>query len=374
MSGRGSAPDLMQRYAAAAAAGGFSDDPAQRAALAPLERLRTELAQSERVSFTARLLRRFSGPAGHGAAPRGVYLWGSVGRGKTWLMDLFFESVATPRKRRSHFHRFMQGVHAGLRRHRDRAEPLAAVADDLAAEVRLICLDELFVSDIADAMLLGGLFTQLVDRGVTLVFTSNVPPSGLYRDGLQRQRFLPAVALLERHCEVVGVDGGSDYRLRQLTRAPIWLQGGSATAAAMLAEVFEDLADGPGTAGGAVTVEGRDIPVVRACDNVVWFDFRALCEGPRSQDDYVALAREFQTVLLSDVPVFDGTGTSDDAARRFIALVDEFYDRRVNLVVSAAAAPSQLYRGDRLAFEFERTASRLVEMQSEEYLASSHRA
>lgn len=373
MTGTGTGPDLAQRYAAAAAAGGFSDDPAQRTALAALERLRRDLAQAERVSLAARLLRRFSGPAGHGAPPRGVYLWGSVGRGKTWLMDLFYDSVATPRKRRSHFHRFMQGVHAGLRRHRDREDPLAAVAADLAAEIRLLCLDELFVSDIADAMLLGGLFTHLVDRGVTLVTTSNVPPSGLYRDGLQRQRFLPAIALLERHCEPVCVDGGSDYRLRQLTRAPIWLQAGNATTDAALAEIFEDLADGPGTIGGTVTVEGRPIPVVRACDNVVWFGFAALCEGPRSQDDYVSVAREFQTVLLSDVPVFDASGTGDDAARRFIALVDEFYDRRVNLVVSAAAAPTQLYRGSRLAFEFERTASRLIEMQSEEYLASGHR-
>lgn len=373
MTQRGSGRDLLQRYEEAAAAGGFSDDPAQRAALRALERLRAELAAAERISLTARLLRRFSGPSGHGAAPRGVYLWGGVGRGKTWLMDLFFGSVATPRKHRSHFHRFMQGVHAGLRRHRDREDPLAAVAADLGAEARLICLDELSVSDIADAMLLGGLFTHLVDSGVTLVTTSNVPPSGLYRDGLQRQRFLPAIALLERHCELVCVDGGSDYRLRQLTRAPIWLQAGTATTGDLLAEMFEDLADGPGTTGGTVAIEGRDIPVVRACDNVVWFDFRALCEGPRSQDDYVSIAREYQTVLLSDVPVFDGKGTSEDAARRFIALVDEFYDRRVNLVVSAAAAPTQLYRGSRLAFEFERTASRLIEMQSEEYLASEHR-
>jgi cell division protein ZapE len=267
----------------------------------------------------------------------------------------------------------MQGVHAGLRRHHDRSAPLSAVAADLAAEARLLCLDELFVSDIADAMLLGGLFTELVDRGVTLVFTSNVSPAGLYRDGLQRQRFLPAIELLERHCEIVCVDGGSDYRLRQLTRAPIWLQGGSTMADAQMIDIFEDLADGAGTIGGTLSVEGREIPVLRSCDNVAWFDFAALCEGPRSQNDYVSLAREFQSVLLSGVPVFDGRGNSDNAARRFIALVDELYDRRVNLVVSAAVAPSQLYRGSRLAFEFERTASRLVEMQSEEYLASGHR-
>jgi cell division protein ZapE len=288
-------------------------------------------------------------------------------------MDLLVESMPSVPRQRVHVHRFMQGVHAGLRRHHDRSAPLSAVAADLAAEARLLCLDELFVSDIADAMLLGGLFTELVDRGVTLVFTSNVSPAGLYRDGLQRQRFLPAIELLERHCEIVCVDGGSDYRLRQLTRAPIWLQGGSTMADAQMIDIFEDLADGAGTIGGTLSVEGREIPVLRSCDNVAWFDFAALCEGPRSQNDYVSLAREFQSVLLSGVPVFDGRGNSDNAARRFIALVDEFYDRRVNLVVSAAVAPSQLYRGSRLAFEFERTASRLVEMQSEEYLASGHR-
>jgi cell division protein ZapE len=265
----------------------------------------------------------------------------------------------------------MQGVHEGLRSHRDEVDPLAAVATDLAARSRLICLDELFVSDIADAMLLAGLFTHLVDRGVTLVFTSNVPPSGLYRDGLQRQRFLPAIALIERHCEVVCVDGGTDYRLRHLTRAPIYLQSDAAHVERALAEIFEDLADGAGHSGGHLEIEGRPIPVIRLSENVVWFDFKALCEGPRSQDDYVGLAREYQSIVLSDVPIF--TRDSEDAARRFIALIDEFYDRRVKLVVSAAAGPSELYRGERLRFEFDRTASRLIEMQSEAYLASAHR-
>jgi cell division protein ZapE len=223
-------------------------------------------------------------------------------------------------------------------------------------------------------MLLGGLFRHLIDRGVTLVLTSNLPPKSLYRDGLQRQRFLPAIALLEAHCDLVCVDGSMDYRLRQLTRAPIYLQSESAHAAAALTEIFEDLADGLGRNQHSIRIEGREIAVIRACDNVAWFDFRVLCEGPRSQNDYVSIAREFQSVIVSGVPVFTGEGGSDDAARRFIALVDEFYDRRVKLIVSAAAAPTQLYRGERLAFEFERTASRLIEMQSEEYLASEHRA
>ncbi|MBM4209121.1 MAG: AFG1 family ATPase [Gammaproteobacteria bacterium] len=362
---------LAYRYASALASSGFSADPAQRAAIDELERLRRELIATKKISLLTRLRRRFSAPEDHAGAVRGVYLWGSVGRGKTWLMDLFFESLPFPRKRRSHFHRFMQSVHEGLRHHRDEVDPLIAVATDIARDTRVLCLDELFVSDIADAMLLGGLFAHLVDRGVTLVFTSNVPPAGLYRNGLQRQRFLPAIALLERHCALVSVDGSTDYRLRQLTRMPIYLQSDSERTSNALTEMFEDLADGLGTTGGSIDVEGRKIEVLRVCDNVVWFDFRALCEGPRSQNDYVSIAREFQTVLLSNVPVF--TAASEDAARRFIAVVDEFYDRRVNLVISAAAAPTQLYQGERLRFEFERTASRLIEMQSEEYLASEHR-
>lgn len=363
---------LADRYAAALATSGFSEDPAQRAAIIALERLRSELLRAENVSLVARMVRRFSNAPGHGEAVRGVYLWGSVGRGKTWLMDLFFESLPFAGKRRSHFHRFMQAVHAGLKTHHSEVDPLAAVAADFAREHRLLCLDELFVNDIADAMLLGGLFAHLVDRGVTLVFTSNVPPTDLYRNGLQRQRFLPAIALIEKHCEIIGVDGSTDYRLRHLTRMPIYLQSDSARASTALADIFEDLADGPGKSGGTIEVEGRHIEVIRVCDNVAWFDFAALCDGPRSQDDYVSIACEFQTVILSDVPVF--TSDAENAARRFIAVVDEFYDRRVKLVISAAAAPTQLYRGERLKFEFERTASRLIEMQSEEYLASEHRA
>lgn len=365
------AQTLTNRYLAALEASGFSIDPAQHQAIAHLERLRSELTANHIEPTIRKMVRRLVGSSSS-AAPKGVYLWGSVGRGKTWIMDLFFDSVALEAKRRSHFHRFIQGVHEGLRRHRDEVDPLAAVATDIAAELRLVCLDELFVSDIADAMLLAGLFTHLVNRGVTLVFTSNVPPSGLYKGGLQRQRFLPAIDLIERHCEVVRVDGETDYRLRQLTRAPIYLRTGEPRVNDSLTAIFEALADGAGHVGGHLDIEGRPISVIRQSDNVVWFDFHAVCEGPRSQDDYVHLAREYQSVLLSDVPVF--TREREDAARRFIALVDEFYDRRVKLVISAAAGPLELYRGERLRFEFERTTSRLIEMQSETYLASEHRS
>ncbi|MFZ9871340.1 MAG: cell division protein ZapE [Steroidobacteraceae bacterium] len=363
-------PDpLLQRYRSALQEAGHTEDAHQREALQSFIRLRHDLLQGEKSAW-----QRIGSRLGFGkpaTTARGLYLWGSVGRGKTWLMDLFYESLPFTEKRRAHFHRFMQSVHAGLKRHREVQDPLRAVAADLSAEARVICLDELFVTDIADAMLLAGLFSHLIERGVTLVFTSNVPPSGLYRDGLQRQRFLPAIDLLEQHCEVLTLDGDTDYRLRQLTQRSIYLDSAAEITSKSLTKFFDDLSDCVQIDAQSIEIEGRDIPVVKLAENVVWFEFNALCEGPRSQNDYVSLAREFQSVLVSNVPVFDAT--TENAARRFIAMVDEFYDRRVNLVISASAAPTELYRGEKLAFEFERTASRLIEMQSEEYLASEHR-
>lgn len=299
-----------------------------------------------------------------------MYLWGAVGRGKTWLMDLFYESVPG-RARRLHFHHFMRDVHAGLRRLRGRIDPLPRMARVLAAETQVLCLDELFVSDIADAMILGGLFEALLDNGVALVMTSNVPPHLLYQDGLQRARFLPAIALLERELTVLCVAGGTDYRLRQLQRRPIYLRSDEPGAAEQMRALFEQLAGDHGETATELQVQGRRLRALQRRGAVVWFSFATLCEGPRSQDDYVELAQEFHTVLLSDVPVLSAP-SQDNAARRFIALIDEFYDQGVKVVLSAAAAPAQLYRGERLRMEFNRTASRLVEMQGEPYLARPH--
>ena len=360
---------LRELYARALGAGGFSADPAQRAALARLDLLRRRLlrARRDRRPRWLRLPWRAAPPA----PPRGLYLWGPVGRGKTWLMDLFFESLPFCGGRRQHFHRFMHDVHAGLAQLRHEADPLERLAATIAGDVRVLGLDELQVTDIADAMILGGLFAALFARGVTLVATSNTAPRDLYKDGLQRARFLPAIALIERHMEVVRVGGASDYRLRELTQAGVYLQSGAPGTQARLETLFARLAQRGARAGGAILIEGRAIAVVCAGPGVVWFEFAALCSGPRSQDDYIEIAREYQSVIVSGVPVLDAG--MDDEARRFIELIDELYDRNVNLIVSAAAPPSGLYRGERLAAPFERTASRLIEMQSTEYLAREHR-
>jgi cell division protein ZapE len=265
----------------------------------------------------------------------------------------------------------MKGVHGRLHELRGLEDPLPRVAAGIAADSRVLCLDELFVSDIADAMILSGLFESLVAQGVSLVFTSNAPPSGLYREGLQRSRFLPAIALLECSCEIVNVDAGTDYRLRQLEKAPLYLDSASRDVDAAMQARFEAIAGTPGNEGGTLEVEGRPVAARRLGPDVAWFDFDAICEGPRGAADYIEIARDFHTVLISDVPVFGAT--SENEARRFITLVDEFYDRNVKLVIAAAAAPDQLYPGERLRFEFDRTRSRLTEMQTHAYLARPHR-
>lgn len=363
---------LRETYERQVAERGFRADPAQLAIVGRLDALRSRLiaAHHARASFAGRLVRavvRRNAPA----LERGLYLWGPVGRGKTWLMDIFYQSLPFPERRRRHFHRFMHDVHAELKSLRDVEAPLEAVAERLASEVRVLCFDELFVTDIADAMILGGLFGGLFRRGVTLVATSNVPPGDLYRDGLQRQRFLPAIELIERHVEVVTAEGDRDYRLRQLTQAGTYLPSMDSNTGGRLRSLFAELSDHADASDGSIEIEGRPIPVVRQSDGAAWFEFDALCGGPRSQEDYIEIARDYQTIVVSGVPVMDTT--REDEARRFIALVDELYDRCVKLVISAAVPPAQLYRGERLVLEFQRTASRLTEMQSEDYLAREHR-
>jgi cell division protein ZapE len=346
-------------------------DAAQRAALGRLEALRTQRIERGRGRFWQRWTRPFSTrPAASGS--RGLYLYGPVGRGKTMLMDLFYDSLRFPQRRRSHFHHFMRDVHERLSRISGRRAPLERVGRELASKYRVLCLDELFVSDIADAMILGALFEALLRHGVVLVITSNVAPAGLYPDGLQRSRFLPTIALLERELELCRLDGGTDYRLQQLKRAPIYLDSHAADTAACMQRLFNELAGDHGEWRTGLVVLGRTVAVIATRADVVWFEFAAICASSRSQNDYVELAQEFRTVMISHVPVFEAP-EQDDAARRFIALVDEFYDQGTKLVVSAAAAPLELYRRGRLRAEFDRTASRLVEMQSLGYLARARR-
>jgi cell division protein ZapE len=354
------------------AAGRLEFDAVQLEAAVRLDRLSATLLKSS-LSIGEKLRTRLPWfPALTARAPqRGLYLWGGVGRGKTMLMDWFYESLRPSTRQRSHFYRFMRQVHAELRSVKQGARPLETVAQRLSKTVRVICLDEFFVADIADAMILAGLLEGLFRRGVTLITTSNTPPQDLYKDGLQRERFLPAIELIQTHVELVDLNGGIDYRLRQLEMAPTYLDSTREQTAAQLRRRFAALAGGSSAGPKLISIEDRDIAAVDTGAGMVWFEFNDLCDGPRSQNDYIELARLYHTIFISNIPEF--SGRNDDAARRFIAAIDEFYDRGVKIVVSAAAAPAALYRGDRLQLEFQRAASRLIEMQTQHYLARQHR-
>ena len=358
---------IQTRYETALHERGIVPDASQHAVLRQCAALTETLA-----STTHRLLRQL-----HLAKPpQGLYLWGGVGRGKTLLMNLFH--AATPGSERSHFYHFMRNVHAELASIKRSAHPLEIVAHRVASRTRVICLDEFFVADIADAMILARLFDGLFRRGVSLVATSNLPPQDLYKDGLQRQRFLPAIELIEAHVSILHLDGGVDYRLRQLEQAPTYMDSRLPGTPAALRQRFAaltgtDSAPPHAAVSGPVTltIEGRTLRAESEAQGTVWFRFSELCEGPRSQNDYIELARLYHTIFIEDIPIF---GRADeDAARRFIMLIDELYDRGVNIVVSAAAPPVMLYRGERLRFEFERAASRLIEMHTHDYLAGQHR-
>ncbi len=285
-------------------------------------------------------------------------------------MDVFYDSLPFAEKRRMHFHRFMRYTHQELRSLQGTPNPLIQVAKNFARSARVLCFDEFFVSDITDAMILAGLLDALFAEGVVLVATSNVEPKNLYKDGLQRSKFLPAIALLEQQTEIVNVDGGVDYRLRALESAELFHYPLDPAADISLAKSFAAISPDEGKDDVSLEIEGREIFARRCGDGVVWFDFPAICEGPRSQNDYIEVAMMFQTVLISNVPIF--TAKKEDAARRFISLVDEFYDHNVKLILSAETTILELYQGERLTFEFERTASRLQEMQSHDYLTHEH--
>ena len=357
-------------YEARLAAGEFQQDPAQAQVVALLDDLYQRLSQREQPRGLSALLGKLRGSKVE--PERGLYLWGGVGRGKTMLMDLFYDCLPEDRRLRIHFHRFMRRVHDGLNEWSGTPDPLRKVAAGIAAEADVLCFDEFFVSDIGDAMILAEVLGELFNLGVTLVATSNVEPQNLYENGLQRRRFLPAIDLLYQHTQVHHIDDGLDFRLRALQQAQIYHFPLDQAAEQSLRRSFLALAPHEPEEGVILEIENRPIQTRMVAEDVVWFDFAEVCEGPRSQNDYIEMAMVYHAVLLSNVPVL--TILKENAARRFISLVDEFYDHGVKLIISAEVGITELYQGERLRFEFERTESRLLEMQSQEYLSGSHRA
>jgi cell division protein ZapE len=352
-------------YEAALAERGYRSDDAQQAAVVALERCEREWAEYKarrRNALTKLIVRP--------PIPRGVYMWGGVGRGKSFLMDCFFHALPLTRKTRLHFHEFMREVHRELQELKGTADPLEELARRMARRFRLICFDEVHVADVTDAMILHRLLDALFANRVSIVATSNFHPDGLYPNGLHRDRILPAIELLKAKLEVINVDAGTDYRRRTLQKLPLLHTPLGPQAEAALEVAFESLREAQDEPP-VLNIEHREIRAVRRAGGVVWFDFRILCGGPRSQNDYLELASRFHTVLLANVPQMPPRLASE--ARRFTWLVDVLYDRRVKLILSTAAPPEQLYTEGPLAHEFPRTVSRLVEMQSAEYLGQARR-
>ena len=356
---------VKQAYDAELLARGYTSDPAQLRAVDALERCAGEWAnyKEQRSNAFKKLINRPD-------TPRGVYMYGGVGRGKSFLMDCFYNAVPLKRKTRLHFHEFMREVHRELRDLQGTVNPLDELGKRIAKRYRLICFDEFHVADITDAMILHRLLTALFDNGVGFVTTSNFKPDDLYPNGMHRDRILPAIELLKTHLEVLSVDNGTDYRRRTLEQLNLYHTPLGPQADAEMAEAFNRLAESQDE-NPVLQIEARQIQARRKAGAIVWFDFKTLCGGPRSQNDYLEIATQFHTVLLSDVPAMPVRMASE--ARRFTWLVDVLYDRRVKLIMSAEVPPEALYTDGPLAHEFPRTVSRLNEMQSAEFLALERR-
>ncbi|WP_025770069.1 cell division protein ZapE [Thioalkalivibrio sp. HK1] len=370
----------LERYHSEVMSGRLQADPSQYRMVESLDRLHLSLlqAQSEPTRSGLDSFRRWMRHLVGGeeakaisGQPKGLYIWGGTGVGKTHLVNLFFSGLDIERKWRIHFHRFMQRIHDERHGLGDLEDPLEIVAEGIAERAQVICLDEFHVADIADAMILSRLLEILFERRVILVATSNIHPSNLYAGGLQRERFLPAIDLIERFMEVVHLQGAIDYRLRALEQGGIWYLSSDLDHEEALEKRFHDLASPPIVEGGNLCILGREIPVLRHAEGIAWFEFSYLCEGPRSVSDYIEIARRYHTIMLGGVPAFDDEYRAD-ALRRFIHLVDEIYDRNVNLIIEAAVPTNHLYSGTRLEWLFQRTRSRLIEMQSTHYLRRGH--
>ncbi|TXL67223.1 cell division protein ZapE [Zeimonas arvi] len=357
--------NVVETWRAELARRGYQPDAAQLAAIERLQRMHDEL-----VVFKAKRATRLKRLINRPQVPRGVWMYGGVGRGKSFLMDCFYEAVPVVRKTRLHFHEFMRGVHRELEELKGTADPLDAVAERVARRYRLICFDEFHVSDIADAMILERLMRGLFAHGVTFVMTSNYHPDALYPDGLHRDRILPAIALIRQHVDVMNVDAGIDYRRRTMAQVKAYHCPDDDAARAALEQAFVAVAEAHDE-NPQMLIENRELRALRRAGGAVWFDFGTLCGGPRSQNDYLEIASLFHTLVLSGVPKMGANMASE--ARRFVWLVDVLYDRRIKLIVSAACPPEQLYTEGPMANEFHRTVSRLVEMQSREYLEAPRR-
>ncbi len=344
---------------------GFIYDAAQAAAIDDLDALWHEL-----VDFKAKRNHYLGRSLLSPDVPKGLYFWGGVGRGKSFLMDVFYACVPYKRKRRIHFHNFMAEVHHEMKVLAAAKDPLLALADNIAKSTRLLCFDEFHVSDIADAMILGRLMAALFERGVVMMITSNYPPDKLYPNGLQRQKFLPTITLLQHNLRVVNVDSGNDYRLREMASAPLFMLTADAETDVRMAAIFKRLSAGTIQNDQHIEVQGRHIAVKKISAPAVWFDFKAICGGPRAQADYLEIAHRFSTVFVSDIPYLTENKAAE--AQRFIWLVDVLYDNRVKLVASAAATSEELCTHAEQAHEFSRTVSRLTEMQSQRYLELQH--
>ena len=354
----------LEKYTQAIESGQFMPDEAQAQAVQELDRVWTELFTRYKSTKTA--FRRFR----RQTSPKGVYMWGGVGRGKTWLMDQFYDSIPFRRKTRLHFHHFMQQVHKELNKLSGQRNPLELVADQIYKNAMVICFDEFFVSNVTDAMILSDLFQKLFERGVTLVATSNIAPEGLYKNGIHRDRFLPTIALVQQHCAVLNVDAGVDYRLRVLKQAQLFKYPLTDDAHAWMNERFQALTHTQMPCNTSIIINSRVVETLGHTEDVLWCEFSELCFKPRSPADFIEIANIYNTVLVSNVPHL--TDFLSEGTRRFIYLVDEFYDRGVKLLLTSEDSIVELYQGERLAFEIERTRSRLLEMQSDEYLHSEH--